>query len=45
VPRDPNMSRIISRIRIGGSQADVTQVAYDHADGDRSEMQITPVRP
>ncbi len=45
VPRDPAMSRIISRIRIGGSQADVTQVAYDHADGDRSEMQITPVRP
>ena len=45
VPRDPAMSRIISRIRIVGSQADVTQVAYDHADGDRSEMQITPVRP
>lgn len=45
VPRDPNMSRIISRIRIGGVQGDVTQVAYDHADGDRSEMQITPVRP
>ena len=45
VPRDPNMSRIISRIRIVGSQGDVTQVAYDHADGDRSEMQITPLRP
>lgn len=41
VPRDANMSRIISRIRIGGSQGDVTQVAYDHADGDRSEMQIS----
>jgi len=37
------MGRIISRIRIGGSQGEVTQVAYDHADGDRSEMQITPV--
>ena len=41
-PRDAAMSRIISRIRIGGSQAEVTLVAYDHADGDRSEMQITP---
>lgn len=44
-PRDAQMSRIISRIRIGGSQSDVTRVAYDHADGDRSEMRITPVRP
>ena len=43
VPREPAMIRIISRIRIGGSQGEVTQVAYDHADGDRSEMQITPV--
>ena len=43
VPRDAGMGRIISRIRIGGSQGEVTQVAYDHADGDRSEMQITPV--
>lgn len=43
VPRDPNMVRIISRIRISGSQGEVTQVAYDHADGDRSEMQIVPV--
>lgn len=43
VPVDPAMRRIISRIRIGGSQAEVTLVAYDHADGDRSEMQIVPV--
>ncbi len=42
-PREPAMSRIISRIRISGSQGEVTQVAYDHADGDRSEMQIVPV--
>lgn len=42
-PRDAGMSRIISRIRIGGSQGDVTQVAYEHADGDRSEMQISRV--
>lgn len=45
VPREATMSRIISRIRIGGSQAEVLSVAYDHADGDRSEMQITPLRP
>lgn len=43
-PRDPGMRRIISSIRIGGSQADVTTVAYEHADGDRSEMQIVPLR-
>ena len=43
VPREPSMSRIISGIRIGGSQGEVLSVAYDHADGDRSEMQITPV--
>lgn len=45
VPREATMSRIISRIRIGGSQGEVLSVAYDHADGDRSEMQITPLRP
>jgi outer membrane lipoprotein-sorting protein len=45
VPREAAMSRIISRIRIGGSQGEVLSVAYDHADGDRSEMQITPLRP
>ncbi|MEK9950836.1 MAG: outer membrane lipoprotein carrier protein LolA [Curvibacter sp.] len=45
VPREPAMSRIISRIRIGGSQGEVLSVAYDHTDGDRSEMQITPLRP
>lgn len=43
VPREQSMVRIISRIRISGSQGEVTQVAYDHADGDRSEMQITPM--
>jgi len=43
VPREPSMSRIISGIRIGGSQGEVLSVAYDHADGDRSEMQIVPV--
>lgn len=45
VPRDAAMARIISRIRIGGSQGEVLSVAYDHTDGDRSEMQITPLRP
>lgn len=44
-PRDASMIRIISRIRIGGSQSDVTLITYDHADGDRSEMRITPVKP
>ena len=44
-PHEAGMRRIISRIRIGGSQAEVLSVAYDHADGDHSEMQITPLRP
>lgn len=43
VPLEPGMSRIISRIRIGGANGEVTLVAYDHADGDRSEMLITPL--
>jgi outer membrane lipoprotein-sorting protein len=43
VPREPRMSRLVSRIRINGNQTNVTQVTYEQADGDRSEMQITPI--
>jgi len=37
------MLSIISRIRIGGSHADVNTIDFDQADGDRSEMVITKV--
>ena len=43
VPTQPRMQSIISRIRIGGSHADVRTIDFDQADGDRSEMVITKV--
>jgi outer membrane lipoprotein-sorting protein len=43
VPRESRMSRWVNRIRISGNQANVTQVTYEQTDGDRSEMQITPI--
>jgi hypothetical protein len=43
VPRQPEMLRIVSRIRFEGSQSAVNLIVFEQADGDRSEMQITPV--
>ena len=43
VPTQARMQSIISRIRIGGSNADVRTIDFDQADGDRSEMVITKV--
>lgn len=43
VPTQARMLGIISRIRIGGSHADVKTIDFDQADGDRSEMVITKV--
>lgn len=43
VPRQPEMLRIVSRIRFEGSQSAVTLIVFEQADGDRSEMQVTPV--
>lgn len=42
-PTQPRMSNIISRIRIGGVQAEVKTIDFDQADGDRSEMHVTKV--
>lgn len=42
VPVQDSMKRIITRIRIEGSQAAVSFIGFDQADGDRSEMVITP---
>jgi hypothetical protein len=43
VPRQPEMLRIVSRIRFEGSQSAVNSIVFEQADGDRSEMQVTPV--
>jgi hypothetical protein len=44
-PRDPQLARIVSRIIIGGMQAQVRRVEIEQADGDRSVMVVTPVAP
>lgn len=43
VPKKANMLNIISKIRIGGTHADVRTIEFEQADGDRSEMLITKV--
>ncbi|MGZ5179238.1 MAG: LolA family protein [Ramlibacter sp.] len=43
VPRQPEMLRIVSRIRFEGSQSAVNLIVFEQADGDRSEMQVTQV--
>lgn len=42
-PTQARMSRLISRIRIGGTQGEVKAISFEQADGDRSEMAITKV--
>ncbi|HEV3019539.1 MAG TPA: outer membrane lipoprotein carrier protein LolA [Burkholderiaceae bacterium] len=44
VPLRQEMMRIISRIQIAGSQADLTTIEFDFADGDRSEMLVAKAR-
>jgi len=43
LPRFDSMRKVVTRIRMEGSQAQVALVAFDQADGDRSEMRITRV--
>jgi hypothetical protein len=43
VPKQPEMLKIVSRIRFEGSQSSVNLIVFEQADGDRSEMQVTPV--
>lgn len=45
IPKQAQMSNIISRIRIGGSRAEVKTIDFDLADGDRTEMIINNVLP
>ena len=42
-PRQDNMRKVIQRIRMEGARTDITAIAFDQADGDRSEMRITRV--
>jgi len=42
-PRHQRLSNIFSRIRIGGSGADVKTISMDQSDGDHSEMVITNI--
>jgi hypothetical protein len=42
VPRQPEMLRIVTRIRFEGSQSAVNLIVFEQADGDRAEMQVTP---
>jgi outer membrane lipoprotein-sorting protein len=42
-PRDAQLARIVARIAIAGSQAQVRRIEIEQADGDRSVMLVTPV--
>jgi outer membrane lipoprotein-sorting protein len=44
-PKDAALARLVTRVEIDGSQAQVRRVEVDQADGDSSLMQITPVSP
>lgn len=41
-PRDPKLATIVKLIRISGKNGDMQLVETIRADGDRSEMEITP---
>jgi len=43
IPTQARMTDIISRIRIGGSHANVKTIDFEQADGDRSQMVITKI--
>jgi len=43
IPTQTRMIDIVSRIRIGGSQATVKSIDFEQADGDRSQMLITKI--
>lgn len=43
VPKQERMAKVINRIQIGGSHADVKNIDFFQGDGDRSEMVIKKV--
>jgi outer membrane lipoprotein-sorting protein len=42
-PTQAAMLKVISRVRIGGAQANVKTIDFEQADGDRSEMLISKI--
>jgi hypothetical protein len=40
-PKQPQLLKLIKQIRIDGTQGFVSTIAFEQADGDRSEMVIT----
>ncbi len=44
-PTEPIVQRLVTRITMAGSAGQVRSIVYDQADGDRSEMTITPIEP
>lgn len=45
LPRYSRIADLVSRIVIGGREADVQRIDFELADGDRSEMRITRTAP
>jgi len=43
VPKQTDMLKLISRIRIDGANDRITFIVFEQADGDRSEMRVVPV--
>jgi hypothetical protein len=43
VPTRPHMRDVITRVRIGGSYANVKLIEFEQADGDRSEMVVSGI--
>lgn len=44
-PLDAELAKLVTRVVIEGAQARVQRVEIEQADGDRSLMQITPLKP
>jgi outer membrane lipoprotein-sorting protein len=44
-PRDEQLKRIVARVVISGTQAQVRRIEIEQADGDRSVMVVSPVSP
>ena len=43
VPLNPQASKVVSKIRMDGTQANIKTIVFEQSDGDRSEMSISPI--
>ena len=43
LPRDPKLAELLLRIHIAGSDDRISQIEILQADGDRSELRLTPI--